>query len=265
MRLLPIGLFLAILLTYGYCNFLRPNESGASKVETKLVRLSENNFVVLRGEIDSESSSQFISDILKLNGDTIYIYLFTPGGSIIKGNDIIQTMNTLQKMGKEIICVADQAYSMGFIIFEACPTRYIMSNSILMQHQASLDMEGPIEQVKSLFKLLEKIISDSVLMQSKRMELTKDRFNELTQHDLWMYGEEIIQNKAGDEIVNVICDFDMTKSYSLKKHIPFGVLNIEFSLCPLIHVPRNIELNIDESKIVDQIKSKFVMDGSNKI
>ena len=140
--------------------------------QNKILKLHEDNFVTLRGRIDEESASRFISDVMKLKGDKIYVYLVTPGGSIVSGNSIIQLIDTLSSIGKEIICIADHAYSMGFVIFQSCPKRYIMPHSIIMQHQASLSISGPLENVKNNLKLVEKIDKKANQRQSQRLNLT---------------------------------------------------------------------------------------------
>ena len=114
----------------------------------KLVELTENNFVAIRGQIDESTASRFISDVMKLKSNKIYVYLTTPGGSVISGMSIVQTINTLQASGKEFVCIADRAASMGFVIFQSCTQRYVMEHSIIMQHQVSLGIEGQYEQVK---------------------------------------------------------------------------------------------------------------------
>lgn len=223
----------------------------------KLIRLTENNFVALRGRIDEESASSFIADILKIKDNKIYVYLITPGGSITSGNHIIQTLDTLKASGKKIICIADHAYSMGFVIFQSCPKRYIMQHSIIMQHQASLEVGGPIENARNLFKLVEKIEAKSNTLQSNRLNVHPDEFHKMTQHDLWLYSDEIIETKAADEIVNVLCDFNTDLPYVVKKRAFFGDVSIEFSLCPLIHTPRNITLVMDEKKTLEKIRDDY--------
>jgi ATP-dependent protease ClpP protease subunit len=228
-----------------------------------VIRLTEDNFVALRGKIDEESSSAFISDLYRLKADTIYVYLITPGGSIVSGNNIIQALDTLVLTGKTVICIADHAYSMGFVILQSCQTRYILPHSIIMQHQASLTVQGPIEQARNHFKLVEKIDRKSNIRQSKRMGLTTEAFHEMAEHDLWLYADEIIEVNAADKIVNVICDFDVNLPVHVQKNTMFGTVFLEFSLCPLIHVPRKISFNIDRDKVIDGIESEYSMNINN--
>ena len=221
------------------------------------MKLHEDNFVTLRGRIDEESASRFISDVMKLKGDKIYVYLVTPGGSIVSGNSIIQLIDTLSSIGKEIICIADHAYSMGFVIFQSCPKRYIMPHSIIMQHQASLSISGPLENVKNNLKLVEKIDKKANQRQSQRLNLTMKEFHEMTQHDLWLYGEEILEYKAADEIINVVCNFDTEKTVIHTYHTLFGDVSLEFSMCPLVHAPLKISFNVNEAKIIEKVTEEY--------
>ena len=181
-----------------------------------------------------------------------------PGGSVVSGTSIIQAINTLKSAGKEIICIADHAYSMGFVIFQSCSKRYVMPHSIIMQHQVSLGIDGPIEQVKSYFKLIERMGTKLNKEQAEKLRVTPQEFREMTQHDLWLYGEDIIDAHAADEMVNVICDLDPSLLYKMTKRTFLGMVDINFSKCPLIHEPVSIEFQLDKDKLVDNIKSEYV-------
>lgn len=249
--------FVVLIILFSVIPIKGNDTDDTTTNESKLVRLDENNFVSLRGSVDEESASAFVSDIMKIKGNKIYIYLVTPGGSIISGNTIVQTIDTLTASGKKIICIADHAYSMGFVIFQSCPVRYILPHSIIMQHQASLQVKGPINQARNMFKLVEKIVNTGNIRQAERLGVTLNEFNLMTEHDLWLYGNEIIEKRAADEVINVICDFDPEKTYELTKFTMFGIVKIIFSHCPLIHTP--ISVNFDTIGTIgpmDQMKIK---------
>jgi len=218
--------------------------------ETPLIELTENNFVAIRGQIDESSASRFIADVMKLKSNTIYVYLTTPGGSVMSGMSIIQTINTLQASGKEFVCIADRVASMGFVILQACAKRHAMEHSIVMQHQVSLGIEGPYEQVKSYLKLIDTIDKKMNKKQAQKMGLTPEEFYKNVQHDWWLHGEDIVESGAADTLVNVVCNFDVSKTYDIIKYTFFGEVEIQFSLCPLIHNPTNIQFK-REHKIKD--------------
>jgi ATP-dependent Clp protease protease subunit len=226
--------------------------------DIKLIKLKEDNFVTLRGNINEESSSEFISNIMQLKSEEIYIYIYSPGGSIINGNDIIQILNSLKLNNKKIVCIADHAYSMGFAIFQSCPVRYVLPHSVIMQHQANLEVKGPIEQSRTMFGFIERIIDKADEIQSKKLNLSVEEFNDIIKHDLWLYGDEIIERNAADEIVNVICDFDTDKTEKIRRNSLFGYTELEFSKCPLIHFPKNINYTVKENEIIESVKREFI-------
>lgn len=242
------------LATFAYGTSLQPVCE-----ETKVIKLTEDNMVSLRTVVSDESASKLISDLSKIKGDEVYIYLATPGGSITAGNHIIQHMNAMVADGKKVSCIAEYAFSMGFVIFQACPTRYVMNQTIIMQHQASLGVQGPIKQAANRFKLVEKLEKQSNEMQARRLGLTQQEFHDFYEHDGWLYGPEIVERNAGDEIVNVMCDLDTSKNEKVRVWTWFGPVDLEYSICPLIHSLRNWtfvknEKSVDE-KIANDLKT----------
>ena len=232
-------------------------KESSTESNRKIIKLDESNFVTIRGKIDEESASAFVTDINKIKGNKIYIYLLTPGGSIISGNTIMQHIEALTLNGKKIYCIADHAYSMGFVIFQACPTRYVMEHSIIMQHQPSLSVGGPIEQARNRFKLVEKIEKKNNEVQAKRLNLTIEEFHKIYVHDAWFYSDEILTMNAADEMVSVLCNFNVDKTQTLTMNTFFGSLKLLYSLCPLIHTPKNITFVMDTTILNKSIDNKY--------
>lgn len=220
-----------------------------------LVVLEKDNTVVLRGQVNDKSATEVIRKMQSVVEKDIYLYLLTPGGSIVAGNSIIQTIRALSLSGKNIVCIADNAYSMGFVIFQACPTRYVMDNSIIMQHQASLSVSGPIEQAANRFDLVKKLEKQSNNMQASRLNMTQTEFHSHYVHDWWLYGSEIVEMNAGDKVVNVVCK-DTSSTYHEIIHTWFGSFDFELYECPLLHAAKNITEARNSTLIADRIASE---------
>lgn len=226
-----ISIFLFNIITYTHA-------------DNNLVTLTDNNFVVLRGQIDEDTSSYFIRDIHQLisyNND-IYVYLITPGGSVIDGYNIIQTLDALSLTGKNIHCIADIAYSMGFSILQACNYRYVLQGSSIMQHQMSFGLEGQLENNKNRFKFIESIEEKMAEQQSAKLGLTKDEFQKKILSDWWLFGDNAVKENAADNIINVMCDLTLLNETYFREFdfIFFGKVKFEFSKCPLIKAPISI-------------------------
>lgn len=225
----------------------------------KIIKLNDNNFVSIKGEIDDRSASKIIADLIGLKEEKIYIYISSPGGSVIAGNHIIQTMEALTANGKKIVCIADIANSMAFGIFQSCPKRYVLEHSILMQHQMSINLKGSLENVKSMLEMILKINKKVDRVQSDKLGLSRSEFHELVQHDWWLYGDDIIANKAADEFVHVICDFRSdTDTYEVEYDFIFGKITLEFAKCPLVRSPLKITSQIDNNKVNNYVNTNYL-------
>ena len=85
-------IFLVLFLLFGIIN------ANVIRLTTPLVKLSENNFVVIRGPIDGTNSAKTIEQLIaKQNETEVYIYITTNGGSVMSGLEIIRTMQSYRK------------------------------------------------------------------------------------------------------------------------------------------------------------------------
>jgi ATP-dependent Clp protease, protease subunit len=219
----------------------------------ELVKLTADNFALIKGPIDGPSVDQVVKDMYAIEGDTVYLYFDTPGGSVMDGNGIIDAMETLTHMGKDVICVADTAISMGFVIFQHCPVRYVRPRAVLMQHQMSLGVRGQLENLKSRLELVQSLDDQLSQVQAARLKLTVDEFKAKTNNDWWMYGKDVIENGAADDVVNVVCDFDYREETFVVDYMTmFGPVHVTFSKCPLIKQPLAVSFNEETQRKMNE-------------
>ena len=105
-----------------------------TNTKNQLIKLDKNNFITLRGKITDQLSSDIIRKLNKYSFQELYLYITSPGGSVINGLQIIDQIKVLNERNIKTICIADFAASMAFAIFQSCHTRYITLSSIVMQH-----------------------------------------------------------------------------------------------------------------------------------
>ena len=55
-----------------------------STVSQELVELNSRNMITIRGPIKHESVSDFMNKVGKIDSNEIYIYISSPGGSVIE-------------------------------------------------------------------------------------------------------------------------------------------------------------------------------------
>lgn len=219
-----------------------------------LINLNNKNTITLRGPIDEISSSYIIDKLLSLNytldkNNEIYLYMTTPGGSVISGYDIINIIDTI-KLTRNISCITDFSASMGFAIFQTCTNRYILQHGILMQHQMSSIIDGPIEKMKSYMKLSNELEETLNNIQANRLKIDVYDFKRKIMNDWWTFGKNNIKDNIADKIVKVACDKEM---YNTNTTQTFRIFNMEykviFSNCPLMKYPIEVPNNFENINI----------------
>ena len=135
----------------------------------EVITLTNSNFVVIRGQITGKLASKVIIDLIEMRDKVIYLYISSPGGSVVDGMKIIQVIKGLELSGKKIICIADMALSMGFAILQYCSERVVMQSSILMQHQMSLQLGGSINNVNSYVSFIHSMNDEVDKKQSEKL------------------------------------------------------------------------------------------------
>jgi ATP-dependent Clp protease protease subunit len=222
-----------------------------------LIEFKKDNFVSLREVISQDSSSKLL---LKLNAieskhDKLYIYINSPGGNVMAGLEIVNYIKSLQERSKKIICIAHNAMSMAFVVFQYCSERYILHSSTLMQHQMSLGLQGKLYDINSRMTYLNSLETKLNQYQSKRLNMSEEKFIQKIQHDWWLYADDIIAHNAADKMVSIFCSFD-NYDETVSVSTVFGEVQIKYSACPLINYPLHItfpSMNFSEDK-----KSEFM-------
>jgi len=222
-----------------------------------VVDLKKDNFVSLRESIDQSVSSRLLArmNAIEAKHDVLYIYINSPGGEVMAGLEIINYIKSLQERSKEVICIAHNAMSMAFVIFQACSQRYILPSATLMQHQMALGMKGKLYDINSRLAYLNALELKLNQAQAARLEISVANFTKLIQNDWWLYGEDIIENNAADKVVTLACLFDNYEE-TVAVHTLFGEVKITYSACPLINYP--VQINFPTLNLADDIKKDFM-------
>ena len=170
-------------------------------------RLLKNRIVILTGEINDNTSSSIISQLLYLdsiNNDDISLYINSPGGSVSSGMAIYDTMNFI-KSDVSTICIG-MAASMGAFLLSSGEKgkRYALPNSEIMIHQPLGGVEGQATEIKivaeHILKLkdkLNKVLSKNTGQSLDKIELDTDRDFYMGSSDALEYGliDKIIEKK----------------------------------------------------------------------
>ena len=211
---------------------------------TDIIHLNTTNSIMLKGEVNSKMVSNFIYELNKKpNKTNILVYLNTNGGSVQEGMKIVSEIN---KYGSS--CVAERAYSMGFVILQACKDRYILPHGSIMQHQISLGIMNEKGKIDSYMKYIDQIESEVVESQAMRVGLSPTEFRLKTMNEWWLYGTNAVTQNCADKVVHIECSRELTNSiYTENKH---GYI-YTYSRCPLVME------EIDKKKNNEEIEQMF--------
>lgn len=168
-------------------------------------RLLKERIVMLNGEVNDAVCNSIIAQMLFLESENpdaeILFYINSPGGSVIDGMAVVDTMNFISCDVRTI--VAGEACSMGSII--ACSgtkgKRMMLPHSIHMIHQVlsgykgqASDMEIHTNETLRWKKVLNGLYSD--ITGKPYDEVVKD-----TDRDNFMTAEQAIAYGLADEII----------------------------------------------------------------
>jgi ATP-dependent Clp protease protease subunit len=162
-------------------------------------RLLEDRIVFLNGEINDQTANLVIAELIYLEGKDpdkdIMMYINSPGGSVVSGMAIYDTMNYI-KCDVSTICVG-LAASMAAILLSsgAKGKRIALPNSEIMIHQPLGGFEGQASDIKihadhmmKTRKLINKILAENTGMPVETIEKDTDRDNFMSAEEAKKYG-----------------------------------------------------------------------------
>lgn len=162
-------------------------------------RLLEDRIIFLNGEINDQTANLIIAQLIYLEGKDpdkdIMMYINSPGGSVVAGMAIYDTMNYI-KCDVCTVCVG-LAASMAAILLSSGTKgkRYVLPNSEVMIHQPLGGFQGQASDIKihaehmmRTKKLINKILSQNTGVSIETIEKDTDRDNYMTAEEAKKYG-----------------------------------------------------------------------------
>lgn len=162
-------------------------------------RLLEDRIIFLDGEINDQTANLIIAQLIYLEGKDpdkdIMMYINSPGGSVVSGMAIYDTMNYI-KCDVSTICVG-LAASMAAILLSsgAKGKRFALPNSEVMIHQPLGGFQGQASDIKihaehmmRTKKMINKLLSENTGMPIETIEQDTDRDNYMSAEQAKKYG-----------------------------------------------------------------------------
>lgn len=165
-------------------------------------RLLLDRIIFLNQEIDSECASLIQAQLLYLSSldanKPIYLYINSPGGCVVDGLAIYDTMQFISAP-VHTICTG-LAASMAAILLASGDKRYSLPHSSIMIHQPSGGAFGQTTDVLIQAKLLEKDKQILAEILSKHTNKPLSIILKDMDRDYWMDAKEALSYNIIDEI-----------------------------------------------------------------
>ena len=167
-------------------------------------RLLYERILFINEAITADSCNIAIAQLLYLNSlgnNDISLYINSPGGSVIDGLSLLDTMNFV-KSDINTLCLGMCASMAAIILSNGTKgKRYLLPHSRVMIHQPSTRMGGTYSDIKIEFEQLERCKKDIYQILSNNMNKTVDEIEVLCDRDNWFIGQEAIDLGVADSLI----------------------------------------------------------------
>lgn len=162
--------------------------------------------VRVTGTVDSDTAHLIqvkLAYLCSRDDSPITIYLNTPGGSVVDGLAIYDTIKNVRKKGIIVrIQVCGACMSMGAIILQAASHREATEHSAFLLHELSMLSAGSLGQLTDRHKEAERLQSTLNGILIERTGLSENKLKELVERrDLFLSAQDAKKYKIIDKVV----------------------------------------------------------------
>lgn len=172
-------------------------------------RMLKERIIFIDGEVNDQMASVAVASLLHLEAEDpnadIFMYINSPGGSVVSGNAIINTMDFI----KPDVCtiVTGMAASMGSMLLSsgAKGKRFALPDSTVMIHQISSGTRGTfsdqmisIKETERLRQRLYQRLADNTGKTFGEIEVACDRDNYMAPETALAFGliDRVVKTRA---------------------------------------------------------------------
>lgn len=219
-------------------------KTATSTQKTEIVLTSDNTLIMDDVMMDDTvakvmAKAQELDSKLK-SGYPLYLVLYTPGGSIQAGLELITFLNGLNR---PVHTITQFAASMGFQTVQGLGKRYITHFGTLMAHKASGAFRGEFPgQIDSRYVYYIKRLNemDRITASRSRGQLTVKSLQALYENEYWVDGFDAVKIGLADEVINIRCDQSLSGTRKMNIESYFGSVELTLSACPTIMGPLEV-------------------------
>lgn len=237
------------------------------------VKFEKGNHFAITTSFNQKLLDNFAEKVLSYDDDEMYIYFDTPGGSVIALSRMARIMKS---SGIKFTCVANFAASAGFMLFQHCDNRLLLTDGILMSHNWSGGFRGEAPRILTMFYTVQAIVDQLEETVINKLNIDKSKYDELINKNLWMTKALAEKYAAVDGVIsNVTCSKEIINE-RVPTTINFGFFGLQSkkvykSGCPLIQKAyskkpkREDRYEETEYSLFDLAQKSYVLENANWI
>lgn len=167
-------------------------------------RLMYDRIVYFTGEVNEDSCNTAIAQLLYLSSvdeRDINMYINSPGGSVVDGLGLIDTMNYIN-CNVSTTCIG-MAASMGAVLLSngAQGKRFVLPHSRVMIHQVSSGMRGTVSDMEIEFEQTKRCKQDVYEILAKNTGKSFEEMEKLCDRNNWFIGQEAVDLHIADRVL----------------------------------------------------------------
>ena len=188
---------------------IRPTPEGQRSFNPYSLLL-QARIIYLGTPVDDDVSNAVVSQLLYLGwenpDDDIYLYINSPGGSVLDGMAIYDTMQLI-KPDVATICIG-KAASMGAVLLSggAKGKRYCTANSTVLIHQVMGGIQGSASDIEITAQEILRLRQRLNTILSANCDQPFDKISRDSDRDYWMDAETAVEYGIVDHVLNELPD-----------------------------------------------------------
>ena len=170
-------------------------------------RLMRDRIIFLHGPVETGMADTVIGQLLLLEaedpGKDIIMYINSPGGEVMAGLAIANTMNYI-KCDVRTVSMGMSASMGAFLLSQGTPgKRCALEDAQIMIHEVSAGTSGKRHDMKRSFDHTEKLNNKLMTKMAARCndEWDAERLAKLCEEDIWLEPEDALEMGLIDEII----------------------------------------------------------------
>ena len=188
---------------------IRPTPEGQRSFNPYSLLL-QARIIYLGTPVDDDVSNAVVSQLLYLGWENpdedIYLYINSPGGSVLDGMAIYDTMQLI-KPDVATICIG-KAASMGAVLLSGGTKgkRYCTANSTVLIHQVMGGIQGSASDIEITAQEILRLRQRLNTILSENCDQSFDKISRDSDRDYWMDAETAVEYGIVDHVLNELPD-----------------------------------------------------------